>query len=81
MSSIDMSPSELEVPVIPDVPEDLQLPIGCLAHTASMFRGVFIQLAEGKPFSEIAEERGEYLMLADRILDAWLISLGLDNDE
>ena len=81
MSSIDVNPSELEVPAIPDIPENLQLPIACLANTAFMFRGVFIQLAEGKPLSEIVEERGEYLLLADKIVDAWLDSLELDNDQ
>jgi hypothetical protein len=81
MSSIDINPSDLKVPVIPDIPENLKLPIGCLANTAFMFRRVFIQLAEGKPLSEIVAERGEDLVLEDNILETWFDTLGLDNDE
>jgi hypothetical protein len=40
-----------------------------------------MQAAEGKPLSEIWEERGEYLLLGDRVLMAWIDSLDLEVDQ
>ena len=73
MSSIDINPSDLEVIDIPKIPEELLSQIRSLARAAYMFRGVFMQAAEGKPLSEIMEERGDYLLLADIVVTAWVI--------
>jgi len=81
MNQEDINPSELEVPEIPEIPEILLLPIRSLAQSAYMFRGVFIQSADGKPLQEIYDERGEYLLLADKILDVWIDALDLDFDQ
>ena len=74
-------PSEQQIPEIPDIPKDLLLPIETLVRLAYMFRGVFMQAAEGKPLSEIWEERGEYLLLGDKVLMAWIESLDLEVDQ
>ncbi len=42
-----------------------------------MFRGVFVQMAEGKAISEILLERGEYLELAENVLDEWAKHLNI----
>lgn len=67
------NPSDLEVTDIPKIPEELLSQIRSLARAAYMFRGVFTQAAEGKPLSEIMEERGDYLLLADIVVTAWVI--------
>jgi len=81
MNYDDIDPSELEVPEIPAIPDDLLLPIHTLVGLANMFRGVFMQAADGKPLSEIYEERGEYLLLADKVLNAWVEAVDLETDE
>ena len=74
-------PSEQQIPEIPHIPKDLLLPIETLVQLAYMFRCVFMQAAEGKPLSEIWEERGEYLLLGDKVLMAWIESLDLEVDQ
>jgi hypothetical protein len=39
-----------------------------------------MQSADGKPLREIYDERGEYLLLADKLLNAWIEALGLEFD-
>ncbi|HSW64783.1 MAG TPA: hypothetical protein VLH56_15965 [Dissulfurispiraceae bacterium] len=73
-------PSEQDIPEIPPIPDDLRLPIETLVRLAHMFRGVFMQAAEGKPLEEIWQEQGEYLLLGDRVLQAWFESLHLELD-
>ena len=77
----EIDPSQLEVPEIPDIPEDILLPIQILVQTGYMFRGVFMQSADGKPLQEIYDERGEYLLLADKVLNAWIEALRLEFDQ
>lgn len=67
---------------IPDIPDNLMLPIRCLAEAAYMFRGVFTQAAaEEKPISEIIEERGEYLLTADKVVGLWSEHFELEEDQ
>ncbi len=80
MNHFENKPSEMEVPDIPDIPEDLLPAIVPLVRLAYMFRGVFMQAAEGKSLEDIWEERGEYLLLGDKVLMAWIDSLDLDID-
>jgi hypothetical protein len=47
-------------------------------RAASLFRGFFVQAAEGIPIDQILEERGAVLDLADRTLDLWSSHLGLE---
>jgi hypothetical protein len=60
------------------IPLGLQAPVRALARAAYLFRGVFIQAAEGVPIEQILEERGAVLDLADRTLDLWGAHLGLE---
>ena len=77
----EINPSELEVPEIPAIPEvELVLPIKTLVRLAYIFRGVFTQSVDGKPLQEIYDERGDYLLLADKVLNAWIDGLGLEFD-
>lgn len=76
-----MASRKKSFPQIPAIPQDLLLPISSLVRTCSLFQGVLIQMAEGKPWEEIAHERGEYLELGEKILTAWMRKLGIDNDE
>lgn len=71
-------PSGLE---IPDIPDDLILPVRCLAQAAYMYHGVFIQAVEGKPIIEILEERSEWLLLAEKAIDIWAQSFRIGEDE
>ena len=64
-----------------DIPDDISSPIETLVKVGYMFRGVFIQAADGKPLSEIIEERGDYLLLADKVLNAWIEALDVEVDE
>ena len=67
---------------IPHIPENLMLPVRSLAGAAYMFRGVFTQMAaEGKPISEILEERGEYLLTADKVVGLWSEHFELEEDQ
>ena len=81
MNYDDIKPNELEVPEIPNIPDDLLLPIQVLVETGYMLRGVFMQSADGKSLQEIYDERGEYLLLADRVLNAWIEALDLEFDQ
>ncbi len=72
-------PDGLEIPHIPD---NLMLPVRSLAGAAYMFRGVFTQMAaEEKPISEILEERGEYLVTANKVVDLWSEHFELEEDQ
>ena len=53
MINNEPNPSELEVPDIPEIPENLLLPVQTLVRLAYMFRGVFMQAAEGKPLEDL----------------------------
>ena len=77
----EVNPSELEIPEIPAIPEEFVLPIQSLVRLAYIFRGMFMQAADGKPLQEIYDERGEYLLLADKVLNAWIEALGLEFNE
>ena len=81
MSHNDREPSSLEVPEVPEVPDHLLLPVRCLAGAAYTYHGVFLQAVEGKPIQEILEERGEWLLLAEKVIDAWATSLEIGEDE
>ena len=81
MNYDDIDPSELKVPEIPDIPEDILLPIQVLVRIGYMFRGVFMQSADGKSLQEIYDERGEYLLFADRVLNAWIEALDIEFDQ
>ena len=64
-----------------DIPDDVVLPIQTLLQVGYMFRGVFMEAVYGKPLSEIIVERREFLLLADKVLNAWIEGLGLEFDE
>ena len=81
MNDDDVNPSNLEVPKIPDIPEELLLPVQALVRFAHIFRGAFMQSAEGQPLSEIYEEIGEYLLLGDKVITAWMEHLDIEVDE
>ena len=81
MDNDDNNPSDLEVTDIPKIPEELLSQIRSLARAAYMYRGVFMQAAEGKPLSEIMEERGECLLVADIVVTAWFESLNVEVDQ
>ena len=66
------------VPEVPTVPGELVEPLRALAQSAFMFRGVFIQVAEGRAVAQIVDERGDALELASAVLDAWAAALGID---
>lgn len=63
---------------IPAIPTDLQDAVRALVHAACLFRGLFVQAAEGVPIEQILEEQGCNLDLADQTLDRWGIHLGLE---
>ena len=65
-------------PDIPELPDELTPAVCALAQAAFMFRGVFVQAAEGKPVEEIFEERAEHLALAEKVVDAWCRHLGVE---
>lgn len=56
---------------IPEIPEELGRPIRSLLLAANMFRGLFVQIAEGRGIHEVLAERGEELLLAERVIDRW----------
>jgi hypothetical protein len=62
---------------IPMIPADLQTPIRALARAAYLFRGVFVQVAQGSAIEQILQERGATLDMADRTLDLWGNHLGM----
>lgn len=64
-----------------EIPVKLQSPIRSLARVAHLFRGVFVQAAEGRAISRIISERQEALVLAEKVLDAWWSHLRLDTEE
>jgi hypothetical protein len=63
---------------IPMIPTELQDPLNALAQAAYLFRGVFVQAAEGVPIELILQERGTVLDRADRLLDLWGARLGME---
>jgi hypothetical protein len=69
------------IPTIPKVPTKLEEPVRALARAAYVFRGVFVQAAEGKAISEILSERQAVLALAEEVLDAWYTHLNLAGEE
>ena len=74
-------PSEQQIPEIPDIPKDLLLPIETLVRLAYMFRGVFMQAVYGKSLSEIIVEQRDFLLLADKVLNASIYILDLHVDQ
>ena len=68
-----------ELPISP-IPASLLLQIRSLARAAYILRGVFVLGAEGKPVSDILDERGGVLELANKVLDRWFRHLGLDEE-
>ena len=71
----------LRPPPIPPIPDELVDAVSALANAAFLCRGVFVQVAEGKPIDEIFAERGPYLIMAERVIDAWCKHLGIDTEE
>ena len=63
-----------------DIPDDVSLPIATLVKVGYVFRGIFMQAVEGKPVSEIMVEHREFLLLADKALNAWIDALDLKFD-
>lgn len=70
-----------DLPPIPAIPKELLLPISSLVRACSLFQAVLIQMVEGKPWEEIADERGEYLELAEKILMSWTEKMGIDKEK
>jgi hypothetical protein len=68
------------VPEIPEIPSELQPSIRSLAHAAFIFRGVFVQAAEGRSIDAILAEREEALILSEKVIDAWCKHLRLETD-
>jgi hypothetical protein len=66
---------------IPTVPSELEAPVRALARAAYLLRGVFVELAKGRPLEEVLEQRGQYLELAERVLDRWVEHLGIEAEE
>jgi hypothetical protein len=64
--------------IIPELPADLVVPVRTLALTASLFRGVFVEVAGGRPLSEILNGREQSLLDAEHVLDLWLSHLKLE---
>jgi hypothetical protein len=65
---------------IPSIPKELDSPIRSLANAAYLFRGVFVQAAEGKSIEDIVNEREEVLLLAEKVVDTWCAHLGIDSE-
>jgi hypothetical protein len=65
-------------PIVPKLPLDAKDAVRSLARAAFTFRGVFIELAEGRPVDEVLDERNEVLELANEVVSAWLAALGVD---
>ena len=65
----------------PRITEELKLPVQSLARAAFLFRGVFLELADGRPLDDIVAEEDEFLELADVVLNGWISHLGLDNED
>jgi hypothetical protein len=63
---------------VPNLPENGRDVVRALARAAFLFRGIFIQAAEGRPVPEILEEREAALELANQVLDLRLPALGID---
>jgi hypothetical protein len=72
--------TETMLPPIGRIPGDLFHQICSLARAAFLFRGVFVEAAEGKSITNIIDEREDALLLAERVLDAWSSHLGLEVD-
>ena len=64
-----------------DIPDDIASPIETLVQVGYMFRGIFMQAVDGKPVSEIMVEHREFLLLADKALNAWIDALDLEFDQ
>lgn len=68
-------------PEMPPVPEgDLRDAVSTLANAAYLFRGVFLQLANGTALDDVFEERAPYLIMADKVVNKWCEHLGLNDD-
>jgi hypothetical protein len=65
---------------IPRIPKNLEPSICALANAAFIFRGVFVQAAEGKSIADIRAERCDTLLLAERVIDKWCKHLGIAID-
>jgi hypothetical protein len=71
----------LRPPPIPLIPSELVDAVSALAHAAFIFRGIFVQITEGKSVDEIFAERGPYLVMAERVIDTWCEHLGIDPEQ
>lgn len=63
---------------IPIIPTDLQDSVRALTRAAYLFRGAFVQAAEGTSIEQILQERSAVLDEADRTLDLWGNHLGME---
>lgn len=68
-----------DIPALP--PGDAREAVSALANAAFLYRGVFLQLAEGKPLDAIFEERVPYLIMADKVITSWCAALGIEADD
>lgn len=66
------------MPAIPKLSTELEGPVRALARSTYLFRGIFIEVAEGCSVEEILAERAEALQLASAVLDQWWTALGLE---
>ena len=65
---------------IPNVPENLKLPVQCLAQAAYFFRGVLIEILEGATIFEALQGRGDIMLALDESINAWVDHLKLDEN-
>ncbi len=66
------------LPTIPKLPRGTREAVAPLARAAFIFRGVFVEAADGRPIEDILDERHDAVALANRVLDHWLMHLGID---
>ncbi|MCP5521853.1 MAG: hypothetical protein H7A46_09940 [Verrucomicrobiales bacterium] len=83
MKSNATSPTNLPGPAligplpIPEIPERAELPVRVLARAAYVFRGLVVQMAEGRTLKEICQEHGHGLLVLERVVDVWAEHFGI----
>jgi hypothetical protein len=48
---------------IPRIPKNLEEPVRALARSAFLFRGIIVELGQGKSLEEVAAERGDAMKI------------------
>jgi hypothetical protein len=57
--------------------DEVHAAVCALARSADLFRGVLLELIQGRPAQDVLGERAEPLRLANEVLEHWLGCLGI----